>query len=365
MHWAGTDQRNRNHMRFGGNAVLAALVVLATGCSSGTSEVANALTAASPNANTATLANDAAAPANDTATANAGFDTTRAPMGRAPTGAWPYFSLMEGYEPLSLKNKPGDASRKFTRDVAYDRYEFFDGTRLIPIEGRLHTVRALGKGASIFQAQKTYEKLIHDLGGITVWEGSGKQIVDAKRNFAEQRHRGIYNLEDEKGGTYMVRMPAGEIWVEVWKRWQDEDDSYWLTIVEKKGLEMKAKLLDAEQMKAALDADGHVALYINFDSDATAIKPESQPILVEIVKLLQADPELRIEIQGHTDNSGTPAHNLQLSEGRGSAVMGALLARGIGADRLTTKGYGQTKPIADNATEEGKARNRRVELVKR
>ena len=310
---------------------------------------------------------NAAAPAATppTATAIAGFDPASAPVGTAPTGAWPYFSLMEGYEPLSLKNKPGDASRALLRDVSFDRYEFFDGKKLIPVDGRLYTVRALGSGASIFQVQKTYEKLVHDLGGVTVWEGSGKEIADAKLKFADSRYRGLYMLEHETGGTYVVRTPTSEIWVEVWKRWQDEDDSYWLTIVEKKALEMKAKMLDAEQMKAALDAQGHVALYLTFDTDATAIKADSQPILAEIVKLLKANPMLKLEVQGHTDTAGTAAHNFQLSTGRANAVLGALLASGIPADRLTARGYGQTKPIADNATEDGKAKNRRVELVKR
>ncbi|RYD62525.1 MAG: OmpA family protein [Sphingomonadales bacterium] len=305
--------------------------------------------------------NDAevAAPAVD------GFDPSSAPLGTAPTGAWPYFSLMEGYEALSVKNRPGDSSRDFQRDVGYDRYEFFDGKKLIPVEGRLYTIKAIGKGVSIFEAQKTYEKLIKELGGVTVWEGGGKAVADAGLKYAEQRHRDSYMAAKEKGGVYMVRTPTGEIWVEVWKRFADSDDAYWLTIVEKKALEMKAKLLDAEQMKAALDAEGRVALYINFDTDATAIKPDSQPILAEIVKLLKANPTLKLEVQGHTDNSGAPSHNQQLSAGRASAVLGALLAQGVAADRLTAKGYGQTKPLADNASEDGKAKNRRVELVKR
>ncbi|WP_404338553.1 OmpA family protein [Sphingomonas sp. MMS12-HWE2-04] len=344
---------------------MASLVLAA--CTSQPDAATNAITNGDAAENAAKVAN-LPEPGNAVAAAvtAAGFDPASMPIGDAPTGAWPYFSMMDGYEPLSLKNGAGDSSRELQRDVAYDRYEFFDGKKLIPIEGRLYTMRAIGKGASIFQAEKTYEKLVHDLGGVTVWEGSGKEIVDAKLKFSENRHRGLYNFESEKGGVYMVRTPGGgAIWVEVWKRWQDEDDSYWLTIVEKKPLEMKAKMLDAEAMKAALDAQGHIALYINFDTDKTAIKPNSQPTLAEIVKLLNANPALKLEVQGHTDNSGTAAHNQQLSTGRASAVLGALISQGIAIDRLTAKGYGQTKPVADNASEDGKAQNRRVELVKR
>ncbi len=351
-------------MGTGSKIGLAAMAAVLANCSH--QPTAENAVQAEPAANAAAMANAVSNASVPAAQWVEGFDPASAPIGSTPNGAWPYFSLMQGYEPLSIKNNPGDAARDLEKDVAYDRYEFFDGKKLIPVEGRLYTVKAIGKGASIFQAQKTYEKLVHDLGGVTVWEGTGQQIADAKLKFAEQRHRGLYNLESEKGGTYMVRTPSGgEIWVEVWKRWQDNDDSYWLTVVEKKGLEMKAKMLDAEEMKAALDADGHVALYINFDTDATAIKPDSQPVVAEIVKLLKANPDLKLEVQGHTDNSGTPAHNQTLSGGRANAVLAALLAQGIAAERLTAKGYGQTQPIADNGTEAGKAKNRRVELVKR
>jgi len=84
--------------------------------------------------------------------------------------------------------------------------------------------------------------------------------------------------------------------------------------------------------------------------------------LNELVKLLNENPSLKIEISGHTDNMGKPADNLLLSNNRAKAVVNYLISKNIGAARLTAKGYGETKPVADNKTEEGKARNRRTEM---
>ncbi|MBC8084221.1 MAG: OmpA family protein [Hymenobacter sp.] len=107
-----------------------------------------------------------------------------------------------------------------------------------------------------------------------------------------------------------------------------------------------------------------MALYVNFDTDQATIRPESEPTLAEVVTLLRQNPALRLAVQGHTDNAGTPAHNQQLSEGRAAAVVASLTGAGIAAGRLEAAGFGQSKPVADNATEAGKAQNRRVELVK-
>jgi len=103
---------------------------------------------------------------------------------------------------------------------------------------------------------------------------------------------------------------------------------------------------------------------INFDIDKATIKPESMGTLNMVVQVLNSNPGLKFEIDGHTDNTGTPAHNLTLSQQRSDAVKAQLIVMGIDASRLTSKGFGDTKPIADNTTLEGKANNRRVEFVK-
>ena len=102
---------------------------------------------------------------------------------------------------------------------------------------------------------------------------------------------------------------------------------------------------------------------INFDVDKATLRPESMGTLNQVKRILTQNPALKFEIDGHTDNSGAAAHNLTLSQQRADAVKAQLVTLGIAASRLTTKGFGDTKPIASNATPDGKANNRRVEFV--
>jgi outer membrane protein OmpA-like peptidoglycan-associated protein len=92
--------------------------------------------------------------------------------------------------------------------------------------------------------------------------------------------------------------------------------------------------------------------------------PDSEGVLQEIVKLLQQNPDLKLRVEGHTDNQGNAAANQALSEKRAQAVVTWLSGHGVAAARLAAKGFGQTKPAADNSTEDGRAKNRRVELAK-
>jgi outer membrane protein OmpA-like peptidoglycan-associated protein len=101
----------------------------------------------------------------------------------------------------------------------------------------------------------------------------------------------------------------------------------------------------------ALNKDGYIALYINFETGKADIKPESHKIIEQIVQMMKDNPTLNISIEGHTDNVGTPQSNQTLSENRAKAVMNAIIAKGIDKSRLSSKGWGQTKPIADIKTE--------------
>jgi OmpA-OmpF porin, OOP family len=103
---------------------------------------------------------------------------------------------------------------------------------------------------------------------------------------------------------------------------------------------------------------------INFDIDKASIKPESMGTLNMILQMMKDNPDLKFEVGGHTDNSGSAAHNQTLSQQRADAVKDQLVKMGVDATKLSTKGYGDAKPISDNNTYDGQANNRRVEFVK-
>jgi OOP family OmpA-OmpF porin len=143
-------------------------------------------------------------------------------------------------------------------------------------------------------------------------------------------------------------------------------DRYWVTTVKAKEMaqEMQAT---AEAMANDISATGHFAVYgIYFDTDKAEIKPESAPALAEMAKLLKGNSSFNVFIVGHTDNTGSFEHNMKLSLDRATSVVNVLVAKhGIAAARLKPYGVASLAPVASNKTEDGKAKNRRVELVER
>jgi len=169
----------------------------------------------------------------------------------------------------------------------------------------------------------------------------------------EDNEKLVFNLPTDDGGT---------LWVQVYRdNWQT---AYQVNIVEEK--EFKRKLtFGAAEMKRELEHKGAVIIYgINFDFDMATLKPGSEKPLMEMVKLMKSTPSLRIEIQGHTDNIGGSDYNLTLSRERADTVKEFLQLYGIEEARMTTVGHGFNKPVDSNDTEEGRAKNRRVELKK-
>lgn len=138
----------------------------------------------------------------------------------------------------------------------------------------------------------------------------------------------------------------------------------YVEIVEPKAMPTGQVTVDAKAIGAGLQAEGRVAFYgLFFDTGKTDVKPESNAQLDQMAVTLKAQPALKVLIVGHTDNVGSIDANLALSEGRAKAVVAALTQRGIAANRLQARGIANFAPVASNASEDGRAKNRRVEMV--
>ncbi|XXF75934.1 OmpA family protein [Myxococcaceae bacterium GXIMD 01537] len=162
--------------------------------------------------------------------------------------------------------------------------------------------------------------------------------------------------------VFQVKRGAAERWVRV--SYVNAGELYTLHIVDVGTMEQKVEV-SANEMREALEKDGYIALHgILFDTGKADIKPASEPLLAEIVTLLSSDKALKLSVEGHTDNVGDKKVNLTLSKKRAESVMKYLVGKGIDAKRLKSDGKGDTVPVGDNRSEDGRSKNRRVELVK-
>jgi OOP family OmpA-OmpF porin len=188
-----------------------------------------------------------------------------------------------------------------------------------------------------------------------------------------QIRRNFENAIQKLGGTlvgttnnnrqvYKLAKDGKEIWVEVWAEFTGK---YGFTIIQKEGMAQDV-VANAEVFSNDIRTTGHAAVYgIYFDTGKSTIKPESATAIAEIANLLKSDPSLKVHVVGHTDNVGSVDSNIKLSQSRAEAVIQALVNNnGIAAARLRAFGCGQFAPVMTNDTEEGRAKNRRVELVK-
>ena len=192
-------------------------------------------------------------------------------------------------------------------------------------------------------------------------EPSGLAVVRNYENALKKVGGTILQSDPQRWVNGKIVKDGQEIWAEIYKG----NGKIWLRIVEKQAMEQQI-VADAAAFSNDIRSTGHAAVYgIYFDTGKADIKPESAQAIGEIGKLLKADPQLKVFVVGHTDNTGAVEGNVKLSDARAQAVMQALIRdQGIAPARLRAAGCGQYAPVASNDTEEGRAKNRRVELVK-
>jgi outer membrane protein OmpA-like peptidoglycan-associated protein len=249
-------------------------------------------------------------------------------------------------DPALFTRMPGFYIYRYD-DLQFDKYEF--------------PLNAAGKTQSV---EGHYLFIIYWLKE-NVQSPSPLQIIRNYTNAIKKiGGQSLYEYED--GGVQFAVLKIIKSGKETWAHVSaSANGTYSIYIIEKQAMEQDV-VADASSMAKSIEETGKVAVYgIYFDSGKSTLKPESLPTLQEIAKLLKADPALKLYVVGHTDNTGTFDANMKLSMDRAAAVVNALVSeQTVNAASLKACGDGPTAPVATNDTEEGKALNRRVELVK-
>lgn len=225
--------------------------------------------------------------------------------------------------------------------VDFDRFAFKTGKATQEsVEGRRFDVRyqiTSGAAPSKLAIIRNHQQAVAAIGGAMMYEDARYTVLKVTKN-------------------------GKDVWVQVDTAW---GNGYMLTIVEKQAM-VQEVVASAALFEAGLKAAGHVEVPgIYFDTGKSALKAESDAALAEVAKLLKADPAIKVFVVGHTDNVASLELNTKLSQARAEAVVQALVTtHGIAAARLVARGVGPLAPVASNDAEDGRARNRRVELVK-
>jgi outer membrane protein OmpA-like peptidoglycan-associated protein len=238
-----------------------------------------------------------------------------------------------------------------TRDFDSQTFTVAEGTdsKEVTVEGRKWSFRfnphdGATTTPSALQIVRNYQNAVRAAGGQILYE---------------------LNDGDHRVSTLRFRKAKNEVWMAVEAYSDSANRYYFLHIIEKEAMKQEVTA-NAAAMSRDINTTGRVALYgIFFDTGKSEIKPESAAAIAEIAKMLQETPALKLYVVGHTDNVGAYAANLTLSKSRADAVVAALTTKhGIAAARLVPHGAGPVSPVEPNDNEDGRARNRRVELVK-
>lgn len=204
-------------------------------------------------------------------------------------------------------------------------------------EGEVTVIRYETKGdGSTLTVARNYEAAIQSIGGKKITWMDGHEGVQA----------------------FLVDKEGRRTWVVLDNLFKS---NYKLTFIEERKMQ---QVVTAHQMASAIQQQGFATLYVQFPTNSAAIQPEAKPAITEVVALLAKDTSLKISVEGHTDNVGNAAANKKLSQDRAASIVKALVDAKIDSQRLQAKGWGSEVPVADNRTEEGRTKNRRVELVK-
>ncbi len=296
--------------------------------------------------------------------------------------------------PLSPLKRTADRNRKDQHNNIW-----YEPERSKTVEGqRIHLVYLMPENVSALQVVRNYQNELHGKNAKTLFECKGSECGgDASRSsgggggemslsmflwpeeaikdkdFSNGKCAQTMRMSDQRYA--LMELPEGKAYVSVLAYTVKDGGNYCsafnertiaaVDVIERKAMEQKMVTIKAEEMAQAINTNGRVALYgLYFDTAKAEVKSESRDTLAQIAKLLGSTGQLKLLVVGHTDNVGGFASNMDLSKRRAESVVNALV-NGYKVDRkrLTPVGVSFASPVATNQNEEGRAKNRRVELV--
>ncbi|MBI5026804.1 MAG: DUF4892 domain-containing protein [Nitrospirae bacterium] len=270
-----------------------------------------------------------------------------------------------------IKRYPGSIISKYSQQE-FGEYQLILGPytdsgkfkKTKPLEGKITLIEYKNpQGRSALEIFRNYEMALKQAGFEVLFTCNNKQ-GECGSNWIT--HEPLGYLGGGYDGRYLaakLRRQQGDVYVALHA--EDYYRNTYLNIIETRQMETGLVTVDATAMAGDISRTGHVAIYgIYFDFNKAEVKPESEPALKEIAKLLKQDPKLKLHVVGHTDSVGELKFNMDLSKRRADSVIKELtIKHGIAAARLRADGVGPLSPVASNKTDEGRAKNRRVELV--
>lgn len=234
-----------------------------------------------------------------------------------------------------------------------------------PLEGKFTRIHyAIPPGRSTMEVLRNYQDALQHAGFQTLFTCA---LAQCGNGYIEGQTGWCGGCSARHISAKLSR-PEGDVYVSLHVEQDNDTTPAWaeIVIVEMKPMDSGLVMVNADSLASDISRTGHASVYgIYFDTGKADVKPESDGTLEEIAKLLQKSAQLKLYVVGHTDNVGNLASNQDLSQRRADAVAQLLSAKyGVLAARLRAIGDGPSAPVASNDSEEGRAKNRRVELVK-
>jgi len=277
------------------------------------------------------------------------------------------------------------------KQTKFDEYEFAEGeiikdakgdfvySKSSTIEGKVTRIYYVAPAdSSVAEVTRNYQKQLGDEGFETVYECKGIEYTCgywAKyiSNFKPELIDYAYLMTDNRYVTLRKKREQGDVYVSLLVfnysfdgfRNRYNRPAVQLDVIEAEALDDdQIEVVSADKIVSEVNQQGRIAIYgIHFDSGKSVLKDSSLASIDQIHKALQGSPKLALHVVGHTDNIGTFENNIGLAKDRANAVVRALVSRGISQGRLKANGVASLAPIASNSSEQGRAKNRRVELV--